>query len=67
MNKHGFCITLEDIEAHTKRDEERKTRNSKRRKEGTTFGSELNNGAMAFDAIHGEEFYEKAIGKNGQS
>jgi len=65
MNKYSFDITLEDIEAHIKRDEERKTKNSKTRKEGTTFGIELINGALSFDAIHGEDFYKKAVSRNG--
>ena len=65
MNEHGFGITLEDIEAHIKRDEEKKRKNSKHRKDGETFGSELIAGALSFDAIYGDEFYSKAVKQNG--
>ena len=65
MNEHGFGVTLEDIETHRKKDEERKRKNSKHRKDGETFGSELITGALSFDAIYGEEFYNKAIKQDG--
>ena len=67
MSEYGFGITLEDIEVHLQKDKERKRKNHKIRKDGETFGSELIAGALSFDAIYGEEFYNKAVKQNGTS
>ena len=61
MNEYGFGISLVDIEAHVKKAEERKRKNSKKRQEGETFNSELMAGALSFDAKYGEEFYKKVV------
>jgi len=67
MNRHGFGITLEDIEVYLKKDNDKKRKNRKIRKDGETFGSELITGALSFDAIFGEEFYAKVVKQNGSS
>ena len=61
MEEFGFGITLEDIKAHLEKDEIMKTKNSKKRKDGETFGSELIAGAKSFDELYGDEFYNLAV------
>ena len=65
MNEYGFDITLDDIEAYIKKDKEQKRKNSKYRKDGETFGSELIKGVLFFDAFYDKEFYNKVVKQNG--